>query len=271
MKQRLSVLVTGASRGIGHALARELAARGHEVFGTSRSWPAASAEDDFFRLEVDVTEDQSVSAAVEQILSKSGRIDVLVNNAGVSLSGPVEETPLPAARDVFEANYFGMSRLIGAVLPHMRARGSGTIVNVGSAAGKIGIPFQGHYAASKFAVEGLSEALSLELSPLGIRVLLIEPGDVKTDIWSQSRHVLPDGSPYTAMLERFHEVKCREMGDGADAPESVARAMARIIESDTRRLRHPVARMAGPLLLARKLLPDGFFLWALARNYRLSG
>jgi NAD(P)-dependent dehydrogenase (short-subunit alcohol dehydrogenase family) len=269
MKKGRTVLVSGATRGLGRALAVELARRGHEVYGAGRSWGGEGPDLPFRTLTVDVCDDESVDTAVRRVVHETGRIDVLVNNAGISLSGPVEETSLAQARAVFETNYFGMVRLIRAVLPRMRAQGSGTLVNVASAAGKIGIPFQAHYAASKFAVEGLSEALSLELLPLGIRVLLIEPGDVKTSIWERSLHVLPQGSPYAGPLERFHAVKRKEMGDAAVPAEKVSRDVADIIESDTRRLRHPVAGMAGLFLAARKVLPDAVFLWALRKNYRL--
>jgi len=269
MKPGSTILVTGATRGLGRALAEELARRGHDVYGAARSWDAAGPPLPFRPLTLDVTDEGSVAAAVQRVVDGSGRIDVLVNNAGIGQSGSVEESAIPAARQVFETNYFGTVRTIRAVLPAMRGQGSGTIVNVGSAAGKIGIPFQAHYAASKFAVEGLSEALSLELRPLGIRVLLIEPGDVKTSIWERSDHVLPADSPYAGPLERFHGVKRKEMGNAAAPPEETARRIADIIESDTRSLRHPVAGMAGLFLLARKILPDRLFLWAVRKNYRL--
>ena len=267
MKEKRVILVTGATRGLGHALAVELAGRGHTVYGTGRSRPDEKTDSPFHPLVMDVNNDASVESGTKQVLDREGRIDVLVNNAGVSLSGPVEETPLDKARSVFETNYFGTVRTIQAVLPAMRKQGSGTIVNVASAAGKIGIPFQAHYAASKFAVEGLTEALCHELLSQGIRVLLIEPGDVKTTIWKSSEHVIPEGSPYTRALERFHEVKKKEMGETTDPPEKIARNITDIIESGTGKLRHPVAGMAGLFLLARKLLPDAIFLYAVRRNY----
>jgi len=260
-------IVTGATRGLGRALAEELASRGHRVYGTGRSWPEDQEGLPFRALTMDVHDDASVSRATAQVLEEEGRIDVLVNNAGISLSGPVEETPMDQARKVFETNYFGAVRMIRAVLPAMRSRGEGTIVNVGSAAGKIGIPFQSHYAASKFAMEGLTEALRHELIPQGIRVLLIEPGDVRTTIWECSEHVIPEASPYAGALSRFHEAKKKEMGNAADPPGKVAREIADIIGSSGRKLRHPVSKGAGLFLLARKLLPDSVFLWAVKRNY----
>jgi len=268
MRNDRVVLVTGASRGIGRALCLELAGRGRRVYGTARTWPEAEGTLPFEAIEMDVTNDASVSAAVHRLLESEGRIDILVNNAGIGLSGPVEETPLEPAQRLFDTNYFGTVRTIRAVLPAMRRQGSGTVANVASAAGKIGIPFQSHYAASKFAVEGFSEALYHELLPLGIRVLLIEPGDVRTAIWRDSEHVNPANSLYATALARFHAVKAREMGDAAEPPERTARKIADILESGDRGLRHPVAGMAGLFLLARKLAPDSLFLWAVRRNYR---
>ncbi|HUT54255.1 MAG TPA: SDR family oxidoreductase [bacterium] len=268
MSGKMVILVTGASRGIGRALAEELVRRGHTVYGGGRSWDDAAGLG-FTPLDMDMRDDGSVKAAVERVAAEQGRLDVLVNNAGVSHSGSVEDTDLETAHAMFETNYLGVVRAVRATLPVMRKQGSGTIVNVGSAAGKIGIPFQAHYAASKFAVEGLSEALYHELKPFGLRVLLIEPGDVGTTIWERNKSRAPEGSPYFQAVERFLQVKDREMGARATSPEDVAREIAGIIESPSRRLRRPVARGAGLFLLARKLLPDRVFLWAVGRNYRI--
>lgn len=269
MKAGKVFLVTGATRGIGRSLADELAGRGHIVYGTGRSWPDSGPALAFHPIAMDVQDAASVKAAVQQVLDAEDRIDVLVNNAGIGLSGSVEETPLEAARSLWETNYFGVVRTLQAVLPLMRKQGFGTIVNVGSAAGKIAIPFQSHYSASKFAIEGLTEALCQELHGSGIRVLLIEPGDVKTQIWERSEHSLEQTSPYLDALVRFHAVKKRDMGDSADTPARVSARIADIIESDTKTLRHPVAKKAGFFLLARKLVPDPIFLWAVRRSYRI--
>jgi len=259
------VLITGASRGIGHALACELAGRGHRVYGAARSDCDGAP---FIPLSLDVTSAGSAQEAVANIIDKEGKIDVLVNNAGSSFSGPVEEVSTDTARRIFETNYMGIVNMVKAVLPNMRKRESGDIVNIGSAGGKIGVPFQSHYTASKFAVEGLSESLYYELRPFGVRVLLIEPGDVGTEIWTSSEHFSEKESAYTKALQRFHQVKAKEMGKGADPPEKVAGDIADIVLSDTRKLRHPVAKGARLILGARKVLPDGIFLPLVARNYR---
>lgn len=269
MPQSSIILITGASRGLGRELGVELARRGHQVYGGARSRP--EGESGFVELELDVTDDASVAEAVARVVAAEGRLDVLVNNAGITHCGAVEEAPLAAARQVFETNYLGAVRLIQAALPIMRSQGRGLIVNIGSAAGQIGIPFQGHYAASKFALEGLSEALRDELSGFGIRVLLIEPGDVFTTIWERSEPRIPPGSAYEPALRRFLAVKEIEMGSGATPPADAAREIADIILSGTTRLRHPVGRGARLILLARKLLPDGIFLRLVAKHYKVQG
>jgi len=269
MKTRKVILITGASRGIGPSLAEELSSRGHRVYGTGRT--RLKEELPFHYMVLDMTNGRSVKKAVGDIIKAEGSVDVLVNNAGVSHCGSVEETPETIARDMFETNYFGPIFLIRGVLPHMRERRSGTIVNVTSAAGKIGRPFEGHYSASKFAMEGLSETLRLEVTPFGIRVIVVEPGDVGTAIWEHTAKTEAGNSPYEGMLRRFLAVKAREMGDSADSPGNVARQIADAIESKGARFRFPVAKMAGLIMAAQKILPERLFLKIIANNYNLYG
>ena len=259
-------LVVGASRGIGHALAREMVSRGFKVYGTYRKPP--DADPGFEPVAMDVTDHESVERAVASVIEKEGGIDILVNNAGINVCGPLEETTIEEGRRVFETNYFGLLKVIQTVLPHMRKKGRGTIANVGSGAGKIALPFQGHYSASKHAVEGLSETLWHELGGFGIRVLLFEPGDVGTDIWANTHKPPADKSAYGKNLRAFYEVKAKEMdGNRATPPDRVAAQMADIIMSGTKRLRHPVAHMAGVFLFLRKIMPDNFFLKSVGKNY----
>ncbi len=264
-------LVTGASRGIGRSVSQHLAEKGYKVYGASRSPEALESEacpENLCMIRMDVTGEESVREAVALILSEAGRIDLLVNNAGISVAGPMEETPIKMARAQFETNYFGTLRVIQAVLPHMRARGQGIICNIGSVAGKIAVPFQGHYSASKFAIEGLTEALAIELEPFGIRAILIEPADVMTKIWHDRAHCQKEESPYSRALSRFLRVKETEMGKNATPPETVAREIVAAIESKGRRLRFGVAKGSGMLILARKILPDSLMQWAVKKNYR---
>ena len=260
-------LVTGATRGLGLHLARALASRGYIVYGAGRWLAQEETPEPFRRLVLDVDDERSVNEAVKKVLAEESRLDVLVNNAGISLAGPLEEVPVAAAQQLFETNYFGAARMIQAVLPAMRRRGSGAIVNISSAAGRIGIPFQAHYAASKFALEGLTEALRLEVAAFGIRVILIEPGDVRTQIWERRVHFEKEHSPYHAALERFLAVKDREMGDRATPPEVVAGEIAEMVTGSGAGFRFPVGRGSRLILSARKLLPDRIFLWLVARNY----
>ena len=171
-----------ASSGIGKAVAIYLASKGLVVYGTSRKGRTDKELDKFHvkMLKMDVREDQSVSEAVEEVISREGRIDVLFSNAGTGISGPLEETSIEEYKDLFESNFFGMVRVMKEVLPHMRRAGKGLVINSSSIGGLIGLPYQGVYSSSKFAVEGFSEALSKELKPFGIKVVILEPGDFKT-------------------------------------------------------------------------------------------
>jgi len=174
------ILVTGASSGLGLATATALAAEGHTVYGTSRD--AKRIKDVSFKpLSMDVTEDASVSAAIDTIIKAEGKIDVLINNAGNGITGPLYAMPVDAAKKQFEVNFFGVVRVSSAVLPGMIEKGAGMVINVGSLAGLFGLPYQGLYCASKFAIEGYSESLRMELKNTGVKVTVLNPGDFKTD------------------------------------------------------------------------------------------
>ena len=208
-------LVTGASTGIGRATAALLARRGYRVFGTSRK-PQESPGPYFRMLVLDVRSDESVRACVEQVLAEAGRIDLLVNNAGYAHVDPLEETSLAEARAVFETNFFGLVRVTNAVLPSMRGRRQGRIINLSSIAGLAGVPGEGFYSATKFAVEGYSEALRYEVEPLGIRVILVEPGLFKTafrgSITTSNRPI----ADYAALAESIRRLYKEGQAIGAD-------------------------------------------------------
>src|SRR2546426_6277417 len=180
-----TVLVTGASSGIGQATARLLAQRGFNVFGTARK-PGSAQSQGVTMVALDVRSDESVRACVEQVVAKAGRLDVLVNNAGYSITGAAEETSVEEAKAQLETNFFGAVRMVNAVLPGMRAAGAGKIINVSSLAGNTAIPYSAFYSASKFALEGYSESLWDEVRPFGISVSLVEPGFVNTPIGEAS-------------------------------------------------------------------------------------
>jgi len=180
------ILITGASSGFGEACARYLGERGYCVYGTSRRATFGSQVKDkvgapsFHMIPMNVRDPQSIDAGVQYILNREGAIDIVVNNAGYGLAGAVENLRIDELKDQFETNFFGMVRVCKAVLPHMRSRSAGYIINISSIGGVMGLPFQGAYSASKFALEGISEALRIEVKPFGIHVVLIEPGDFKT-------------------------------------------------------------------------------------------
>jgi NAD(P)-dependent dehydrogenase (short-subunit alcohol dehydrogenase family) len=191
------VLVTGAGSGFGCAIARALGAKGHRVFGTARA-PLTAASEGFTTLKLDVTQDESVASCIADIIRATGRIDVVINNAGMGIAGAIEDTTSAEAQSQFETNFFGTHRVCRAVLPHLRAQRSGTIINMSSLAGRIPLPFQGFYSATKFAIEAYTEALRMEVRPFGISVSMIEPGDFATSFTANRRMTAENipASPY---------------------------------------------------------------------------
>ncbi|MFV8749440.1 SDR family oxidoreductase [Nannocystaceae bacterium ST9] len=265
-----TVLITGASSGIGLACAQRLAARGLRVFASSRR--ASLAEPAPFEfVTMDVTSDESVGDAIERVLAASGRIDVLINNAGHVLAGPLELTDLREARAQFETNFFGVLRVCQAVLPSMRARQQGLIVNVGSLGGLIGMPYQGLYSASKFALEGLTETLRHELRPFGVRATIIEPGDIQTPITDNRifARAARASSDYSPGFERTLVIIEREERAGPP-PERVAALIDRIVHGGDPAPRYTVGAWSQTsAALAKRLLPARVFEWAIARFYAL--
>jgi NAD(P)-dependent dehydrogenase (short-subunit alcohol dehydrogenase family) len=264
-KTSQTVLVTGASSGIGAAIASRLASDGHRVFGTARkpsAPPAAGVE----MVELDVCSDASVDRCVETVLGRAGRIDVLVNNAGFLLAGAIEETSIEQAKAQFETNFFGVARMVQAVLPSMRARKAGKIVNVSSLAGMVPVPFWGYYNASKFAVEGFTESLRLELKPLGIRVALVEPGAIKTPFYAAPAST--QMAEYSPWRERALKTM-KGFEEKAPGPEVVADTIARIVAQENPALRNRVTREATLFPLLRWLLPAGAFEAGLRSGFNL--
>jgi NAD(P)-dependent dehydrogenase (short-subunit alcohol dehydrogenase family) len=251
----MRALVTGCSTGIGRAAAVELARRGHEVIATARRPEALGDLDVAERLALDVTDDASVRDA----LGAAGRVDALVNNAGWGAGGPVEKVPLAAVRRMFETNFFGAVRLVQAVLPAMRERGAGVIVNVSSISGRVAPPLSGFYAATKFALEALSEALHFEVGHFGIRVVIVEPGYIDTPFRENSELYGLDTPPYDALDRVFSGSDGRLLGGPRPGPELVGAAIADAVEGKDQRLRQPVGRDAELVLGARDELDDAAF------------
>jgi NAD(P)-dependent dehydrogenase (short-subunit alcohol dehydrogenase family) len=259
------ILITGASSGIGQACAARLARRGHRVFGTSRRPQGADM------LQMDVDDDASVRRAVDLILEKEGRLDVVLNNAGYGMAGAVEQTSVAEAQALFETNVWGVLRVCQAVLPTMREQQSGHIINIGSIAGLIPLPFQGFYCASKFALEGMIEALRMEVRPLGIHVVLVQPGDLCTP-FTANRHKVQqarDNPAYTAKYDRALRIMERDEGNGLSA-EHVARLVERIVHHPSPRLRYQVASPTQKLAAAlKKVLPGALFERIIMQHYEV--
>lgn len=231
-------LVTGASTGIGASCAGFLATKGFRVYGGARGAVTAPGVEP---LSLDVTADASVTQAVELVLSREGRLDILVNNAGFGIAGAIEDTSIEEAREQFEVNFFGVLRMCRAVLPTMRGQKSGTIVNIGSIGGLIAIPFQGFYSATKFALEGFSESLRLEVRPFGIQVVLIEPGDHRT-AFTENRRATRESHAESAYHDRFKRAVARMAQDeqGGPSADGVAKLLHKILENPHPRLRYTV-------------------------------
>jgi NAD(P)-dependent dehydrogenase (short-subunit alcohol dehydrogenase family) len=251
----MRVLITGCSTGFGREAAIELARRGHEVVATARRPETLADLDVALKLALDVDCEGSVSAAVAQV----GEVDALVNNAGWSAHGPVEKVPLQAVRRMFETNFFGAARMIQALAPGMRARRRGVIVNVSSIAGRVGAPLMGFYAASKFALEGLSEALHLELAHFGIRVVVIEPGFVKSSFRDNASRYGTDDAPYDELQRAWSGSDEALIGGERPGPEIVGVAIADAVEGTRQELRWPVGKDAELVLQARRSLDDAAF------------
>ncbi len=263
------VLITGASSGLGRAGAHYLARRGYRVFGASRRPPAEPGPFSF--IEMDVDDESAVRRGVQEVLQRAGRIDVVVNNAGFGIGGPIEETTLAEAQAQFETNFFGTLRVCQAVLPGMRARRSGLIINIGSLAGIIALPYQGFYSASKFAVEGLSEALRMEVRQFGIHVVLVEPADFRTDFTARRRRCAGAGaaSPYAAAFERAMTVIEHDEAHGS-SPELMGRVLERIIRSRAPRLRYRAGAFTEQLAaILKPLVPQPLFEWIIRTHYRI--
>ncbi|MGN6648547.1 oxidoreductase [Trinickia sp.] len=249
-------LVTGASSGIGRATALALRQAGYRVFGTSRKTSPASV-DDITMLTCDVTDDDSVQEMVAEVLRAAGRIDLLVNNAGIGLFGGAEESSAAQARSLFEVNVFGVLRVTNAVLPAMRRQKRGRIINMSSVLGLIPSPYNALYASTKHAVEGYSESLDHELRTLGIRVVLVEPAATRTSF--EENTIKPDRAlpVYDSDRARIHALLPALMEAG-DAPEIVAATVLKAAAEITPKRRYTAGKQAGQVRFLRRYLPESF-------------
>ena len=260
-------IVTGASGGIGEATARALQAAGYRVFGTYRR-PPATRSPAIEYLSCDVTSDESVAAAVSEVLSKDGRIDLLVNNAGVGLVAGAEESSLEQAKSLFDVNLFGVIRMTKAVLPTMRRKRAGRIVNVSSVMGLIPAPFMALYSASKHALEGYSESLDHEVRGSGIRVVLVEPAYTRTSFEGNVYHADQQLDVYQSARTNAERV-LRDGMKTADTPELVASAVVKASTEANPRRRYAAGRTARQVSLLRRFVPESAFDRSLRKQMRL--
>ncbi len=268
-----AILITGCSSGIGHAAAIALHDAGRKVYATARQLESISdlAERGIANLPLDVTDEESMTAAVRAVEDESGAVAVLVNNAGYGLYGPVEQVPMDDVRRQFETNFFGLVRLTQLVLPGMRKAKAGRILNVSSMGGRVTLPGGAFYHASKYAVEGLSDALRMELAQFGIDVVLIEPGPVRTP-WNdiavgsigQSDAVAGGASgepdPYAdykqAVARAFGTVDSGPMARLGSTADDIAEVIVKAATTDRPRTRYLINAVAKSLVATRALLPD---------------
>jgi len=256
-----TVLITGASSGIGHATAARLTRRGMTVYATARNTATLAdlAEAGATPLALDVTDEESMRAAVGTVQSAHGHLDVLVNNAGYGEYGTIEETDLDRVRAQFETNVFGLARMVQLVLPAMRAAGSGRIVNVSSMGGRLVFPAGGYYHASKYAVEAITDALRFEVAPFGVRVSLVEPGLIRTAFGATAGRTLRESGEATGAYAGLNAAAAKVMADSyksnllAATPDAVAKVIERAATARRPRTRYIVTPAARTLVHTRRL------------------
>jgi short-subunit dehydrogenase len=265
-----TILITGISSGFGKETARLLAEKGHVVYGTVRKNPLSDMPVHY--LTMDLTDSGSISTAVTEVIQREGRIDVLINNAGMHTGGPAETLPIENVRLQMDTNFTGMVQITREVLPIMRNQGGGTIINFSSIGGLMGLPFQAYYSASKFAVEGFSEALRMEVNQYNIRIILINPGDFRTgNSANRRKYLAPTGpdDPYAEQYERTLKVIEKDEKNGW-APEVLAKKIVRIVEYKNPRQRYIIGSFEQKLAVVLKyLLPGKLFRLLLQDHYQI--
>jgi NAD(P)-dependent dehydrogenase (short-subunit alcohol dehydrogenase family) len=269
MKSERTVLVTGCSSGIGLATCHVLSRNNFRTYGTVRNLSKAKKIQDLINreslplkiLHLDVTDNQSIKLAIKRILSDTGRIDVLINNAGYGMFGPIEEITTQEFKKQFETNFFGTIRVIKAIVPIMRKQGNGIIVNISSMVGRFGVPLNSAYVSSKFAVEGLSETIAFELEEFGIRVIIIEPGVVKSDFFQNVRvKGMDPNSPYHKLMKMRVAFLDKTMKNSGTSSYDVASTILGALNSKDLKFRYVVGNDATNAIRMRNSLPDRKFM-----------
>jgi short-subunit dehydrogenase len=263
------VLITGGSSGIGKSVGEFLSEKGFIVYGTSRN-PQNNPNHPFKLVALDVNNVETIKVAVAEVISKEGKIDVLINNAGMGITGPIEETPTQEMRNVFETNFFGAIEVMKAVLPQMRFQKSGLIINVTSIAGYMGLPFRGIYSATKGALEIVTEAIRMEVKSFGIQVTNVAPGDFATNIASGRYHTpVFENSPYKKTYQENLDLMDAHVNSGSD-PQQMATAIYKIIQTPTPKIQYKVGDFMQKFsIVLKKLLPDLIYEKLLMNHYKL--
>lgn len=263
------ILITGASSGIGKAIGEYLFHKGFTVYGTSRH-PGKVASSLFPLLPLDVRNTETIQHAVDKIIALSGRLDVVINNAGVGITGPVEEIPANEIQNNFQTNLFGPIEVIRAVLPQMRRQQSGLVINITSIAGYMGLPYRGIYSASKGALEILSESLRMEVKPFGIEVTTIAPGDFATNIAAGRFHApLVKGSPYEGPYGTTLKMMDEHV-DGGSNPLDMAMAVYAIIQTPKPEVHYKVGAFLQRFsIVLKRVLPGKMYEKMLMKHYKL--
>ncbi len=270
LSSQKTILITGVSSGFGKASAEYLSQAGHIVYGTTRK--LKHPDTPYTQIEADITCHDSIKDAISTIIKKEGHLDVLINNAGMGIAGPIEETSITEAKEQFEINLFALMAVTQQVLPVMRQQNSGLIINISSIAGLIATPFQGVYSASKFAVEGLTESLRMECKSWGINVVLVEPGDFKTG-FTKNRKIVARAKKQSQYEPQFSKaLRTMEKDERNGYPsERLAKLIARIITTESPKLRYSTGPYLERLaIILKKILPSSWFEWIIMKSYQLN-
>ncbi|MDD3004084.1 SDR family oxidoreductase [Flavobacterium sp.] len=263
------ILITGGSSGIGKAVGEFLHQKGYTVYGTSRN-PQKSLNSVFPLLELDVRNVQSIQSAVAEVIQKSGKLDIVINNAGVGITGPLEEIPTQEIKNNFETNFFGPIEVMKAVLPQMRLQKSGLIINITSIAGYMGLPYRSVYSASKGALELITEALRMEVKSFGIHICNVAPGDFATNIAAGRFHApLLKDSPYKNSYGKTLDMMNEHVDQGSN-PNEMAHAILKIIENASPKVHYKVGSFLQKFsIVLKRILPDKQYEKMLMKHYNM--
>ncbi|PJJ80502.1 SDR family oxidoreductase [Mucilaginibacter auburnensis] len=263
------ILVTGASSGIGLASATALHNAGHTVYGTTRNIDKVKNALPFKLIQLDVTSDESAESAVAEVIKAEGKIDMLVNNAGNGIAGPAYAMPVDKAKQQFEVNFFGVVRMCSKVIPEMLKRNSGTVVNISSLGGLFGLPYQSMYSASKYAIEGYSESMRMELLKTGVKVVTINPGDFKSDFSSNREKILFTVDNAQLNMQYNAAVAGMEKDEAAGAnPQAIGKQLVKIAATSSPKHQYLVGAIGQTIAVTlKKMLPGGLFEKLMADHY----